>query len=67
MQESSHYSTRDFVVLLVCLISCVTGVYIITKRPKMLCIKENRLANFENKKPIELDNYSEIIELKEDC
>ena len=45
MKESNDYSNQDFFFLLFCLIICISGVFIIAKRPKMLCIKENRLTN----------------------
>lgn len=45
MKESNDYSNQDFIFLLLCLIICISGVYTIAKRPKMLCIKENKLTN----------------------
>lgn len=45
MKESNDYSNQDFFFLLFCLIICISGVFTIAKRPKMLCIKENRLTN----------------------
>jgi hypothetical protein len=66
MKESSDYTNQDFLFLLFCLIICISGVFIVQKRPKMRCIKENRLTNapqqnFKNEDLNEkLTNYTDV-------